>query len=364
MPPKLKDIAPPVSTQTYSDVVTAGPRLLPQKIIQTYESGEWEVFTEECAFNLKSSYLDVKRLGGSGDQGIDVAAFLSDKGFNGVWDNYQCKHYDHPLHPSDALKEIGKLCYYTHIKEYTIPRCYYFVAPQGVGTTLAKLLRGKHKDLQSMLIERWKKNCETEISKNPIPLEGLFLSYVQNFDFSIFKDITVLRLIEMHSKSPNHRSRFGGGLPVRPISQEPPDQIAKSEQVYIRKLLSAYAEYLGISDCTTEGINNNSRLETHLKKARIQFYCAESLNKFSRDHLEIGEFERLQDNILAGIENVILSEHKHGFDRVVAAVQEAFKLQVDFHPLKDRIEILDRGGVCHQLANDNKLSWANKDQNG
>ena len=358
-----KEIKSPSFVPSYSDVVTAGPKLLPQKIIQTYESGEWEIFIEEYAYCLKSAYHDVKRFGGSGDQGIDVAAFLTDKGFNGTWDNYQCKHYDHSLHPGDALKEIGKLCYYTYLKEYTIPRYYYFVAPKGVGTTLAKLLRGKHEDLQKQLIEKWKKNCETEICKVPVPLEGDFLEYVKNFDFSIFKDITVLRLIELHSQSPNHRSRFGGGLPVRPIAETPPDQIATSEQVYIQKLMSAYAEFLGILNCTQENVDANLKLQTHLKNARIQFYCAESLHKFSRDNLEAGEFERLQDNILAGIENIIIAEHKNGFNRVVAAVQEAFKLQLDFHPLKDRIEIFDRGGICHQLANDNKLTWANKDQN-
>lgn len=360
---ELKEIVSPSSAPTYSDVVNNGPKLLPQKIIQTYESGEWEIFTEECAYTLKTEYIDVKRFGGSGDQGIDIAAFKTAEGFNGAWDSYQCKHYDRTLQPADALKELGKLCYYTFKKEYTIPDSYFFVAPRGVGTTLAKLLRGKQASLNQMLIDKWSKYCEKEISSEPIPLDDKLLKFIQEFDFSIVKDITVLRLIEIHSKSPTHRTRFGGGLPLRPISETPPDEIAVAEQIYIRKLLSAYAEYLGAESCNSSDVNSNAKLKSHLEKARIQFYCAESLNKFSRDYLEVGEFERLQENIYAGIENIILSEHKNGLERVMAVVQEAFKLQIDSHPLKDRIEVLDRGGICHQLANDNKLSWANSEQN-
>lgn len=360
---ELKDITPPPPSPSYSDVVNSGPKLSPQKIIQTYEDGEWEIFIEECALSLKDIYIDVKRLGGAGDQGVDVGGFKDASGFKGKWDNYQCKHYDHALFPSDALKELGKLCYYTHLGEFSIPEVYYFVAPKGVGTTLSKLLRGKHSELRAMLIAKWSKVCESEITKGKkILLEGDFLDYVNSFDFSIVKDITPLRLIEIHSKTQYHRARFGGGLPVRPVSDTPPTEIASTEQVYINKLLTAYAEYLGIEECTHDDVEKSKKLKSHLQNARIQFYCAESLNKFSRDCLENGEFERLQDNIYSGIENIILSQHNNGFERVVAAVQEAFKLQIDFHPLKDRIEVMDRGGICHQLANNNKLSWSNREQ--
>jgi len=111
-----------------------------------------------------------------------------------------------------------------------------------------------------------------------------------------------------------------------------------------------------------DDVESNAALKLHLRTARIQFYCAESLHKFSRDYLEAGEFERLQDEIYTGIENIILSEHSHGFQRVVNAVQEAFKIQIDSHPLKDRLEPRDRAGICHQLANNNKISWANDSQ--
>jgi hypothetical protein len=106
-----------------------------------------------------------------------------------------------------------------------------------------------------------------------------------------------------------------------------------------------------------DDVDNNSALKQHLQKARIQFYSAESLHKFSRDYLPAGEYERLQDFIYEGIENIILSEHKHGFEKVKNAVQEAYKIQIDSHPLKERLEPLDRAGICHQLANNDRLKW-------
>ena len=57
------------------------------------------------------------------------------------WDNYQCKHYKDPLAPGDVWLELGKLIYYTQRGEYTFPRKYFFVAPQGAGNKLSRLLR-------------------------------------------------------------------------------------------------------------------------------------------------------------------------------------------------------------------------------
>ena len=169
-------------------------------------------------------------------------------------------------------------------------------------------------------------------------------------------------MLEMHSTSPNHHFRFGGGLPARPPADNPPDDIASIEAVYIQKLFSAYAEYLKKDSCDIADIENIEELKKHMRRARIQFYCAESLHKFSRDCLPQGEFERLQDEIYDGIENIILTQHSHGYDRVKNAVQEAFKIQIDSHPLKERLELVDRAGICHQLANNDRISWANHEQ--
>lgn len=363
MKPELKEIIIPVAPPTYIDVINNGPQIMPQQRVQLYDDKEWERFVEECTHSFKQGYKDIRRAGGAGDQGVDIAAFRTDQGFSGNWDNYQCKHYDHALYPSDAYLELAKLCYYTFIKAYSIPENYYFVAPQGVGTSLSKLIRNNRDELRHLLIAEWEDKCESKItSKQRVPLAGELKAYVEAFDFSIVKDISVLELLDIHRKTPYYHHRFGGGLPSRPKADSPPEGIAEIEAVYIQKLLCAYAEFLNKEKCTLADADGHSALKKHLRDARVHFYCAESLHKFSRDYLETGEFERLQDAFFLGIENIILCEHSHGFERVKSAVQEAYKIQIDSHPLKERLELTDRAGICHQLANTDRLSWANRDQ--
>ena len=360
----FREIKLPTPTPTHHDIVTHGPTITPQGHIKLYSDKQWEEFTEECAEALNPKYKKVRRYSGAGDQGIDIAGYKTDQ-LDGPWDNYQCKHYAAALSLTDILLELGKLCHYTFIGTYTIPENYYFVAPQGISTSLAKILRNNHTDLKRNLIKNWKKYCEKKItSKQKILLTGDFKKYVEAFDFAIIKDKTVLEMLAIHRSNASyyHNLRFGGGLPARPENEKPPESIAEIEAVYIQKLLNAYAEFLQKESCNMDEVEKHDKLKRHLRDARIHFYCAESLQKFSRDCLDFGEFERLQNNIFTAIINIIDAEHPHGYSRVISAIQEAFSVQIDSHPLKERLESMDRAGICHQLANNNKLSWANSDQ--
>ena len=84
-------------------------------------------------------------------------------------------------------------------------------------------MRGTHVKLKQLLISEWENYCETKItSKYSVHLNGKFKEYVEGFDFSIVKDISVLRLLEIHRKTPYYHHRFGGVLPSRPIADKPP----------------------------------------------------------------------------------------------------------------------------------------------
>lgn len=134
----MKLIAPDTLTAYPSVAYVSSGVPIPKPLrVTTFSPGEWESFTEEWATSLEQSYARVARFGGSGDLGVDVVGFVGDTWKTG-WDNYQCKHYDHPLRPSDIWIEIGKIIYYSYKNEYTVPRKYYFVASQNVGTSLQK----------------------------------------------------------------------------------------------------------------------------------------------------------------------------------------------------------------------------------
>jgi hypothetical protein len=114
--------APP-STLLTATQMQSGPAIEPLKRLFLYSADEWEGFIDEwAAVCLKAKYKEVQRFAGANDKGIDIAGFADGGLLLGVWDNYQCKHYDHALHPGDAWPEIGKILWYSFKGHYKPPR--------------------------------------------------------------------------------------------------------------------------------------------------------------------------------------------------------------------------------------------------
>ena len=341
----------------YVDTVTNGQPILPIERIRLYSGTQWEEFVLEWAHALKSKYCFVERCGGAGDMGRDIIAYPKKDNYD-IWDNYQCKHYDHPLRPSDIWIELGKFVYYTYICEYSCPRKYMFVAPQGAGTTLAKLLK-MPEELRQKLISNWDGYCRNEITKNKdIPLDSEMLDYLNKLDFSIFGYIPPLHLIDEHCSTPYHYARFGGRLPDRPDCPIPPDKPASTEMIYLKKLFEAYGDHLKHDVQNHSDIEHEHDLKDHYIDSRFQFYSAESLRNFSRDTLPEGIYDELQEEIHDGIRDIMRDKHDDGYRRVIAVVKEARQLHLTSNPLLHRLTIRDRGGICHQLANDrDEVRW-------
>ena len=241
----LKEIKPKSPTSLASSAhVQAGAPIPKAARIRLFAPTEWEEFVEEWETSLNGAYKKVRRLGSAGDKGVDIAGFASDPGFQGIWDNYQCKHYDHPLRPGDVWVEIGKIIYYAHVGEYVPPRKHFFIGSQGIGTALEKLLNDPTK-LKEQVRANWDKHCKTgRTTTGEIQLTGDLLKFFEAFDITIFSSKSHLELIESHSKTVYHVVRFGGGLPPRPDPEAPPSVPAAHESRYIRQLLDAYGDHL------------------------------------------------------------------------------------------------------------------------
>jgi hypothetical protein len=349
--PLPEPAVPPVAPAT----VAAGPLIAPIDRIKLFGPTEWEEFVVEWAESLKASYAEVGRLGGPGDQGRDVIGIADD----GSWDNYQCKHYGHPLAPSQVWTELGKLLYYTYTGAFARPRQYFFVAPQGVGTTLSNLLRQPER-LRQGLLDNWATYCEANITATEnISLDNGLREYINAFDFAIFGTIAPHRLLDGHAKTRWHVARFGGGLPTRPTPELPPATPTPAEARYVRALLDAYSDHLRQSVDALEDLPDESPLGSHFADARREFYSAEALRAFSRDTLPRGSFEELQDQVYSGISDELRDDHDDGYRRVRAVVKTARTLALDGHALNTSMTPRDRGGICHQLANDGTIEkWA------
>lgn len=355
-----KEIAAPAALGVTAALVTQGPVIPPQCQLLLYSADQWEGFVQEWAhYCLKKQYVKVQRFSGSGDMGVDVAGFADAKLLMGVWDNYQCKHYDHALMPSDVWAELGKIIWYSYSGEYHPPRRHYFVAPRGAGTSLSALLSNAPK-LRAELIAQWDKKVKGAIKKDHlILLEGQLREYLDAFDFSIFDAKTSLQLIEDHRFSPVHAARFGGGLPQRPVPVAPPLSMAPFESKYVKELLGAYAEHLKTPVVELAGLSSQ-KLKDHFRRQREAFYQAESLRVFARDTVPEGTFESLQDDIFDGVVDAHEADHPDGYAKVCAVTKAARELQITSNALITCAKPKDRDGICHQLVNEDRLKWTQK----
>ena len=360
----MRKVPPPVPIQQppapppglTADVVAAGLPVHPEDRVRLFSADQWERFVQEWVDSLREEYEMVERCGGAGDMGRDVIATVT--GGNGAWDNYQCKRYENALTPSEVWVELGKLAYYTLKGEYSYPRRYYFVAPQGVGPKLSNLLKKPHK-LRDELLANWDKTCRTEITKTEVvECDAVMKAHIASLDFSIFQTKPLLRIIEGHAKTRWYVARFGGGLRPRAEPLPPPSVPAANEAVFVRELRRAYADHLkqDVKDLDA-GLATRDDLREHFHDARVEFYSAEGLRTFSRDTLPQGEFEKLQDEVHSGIKDDERGDHADGYHRVLAVVKTARALQLTSNPLTTRIHTRDRGGICHQLANGGKVRW-------
>ncbi|MBL4759880.1 MAG: hypothetical protein JKY80_03380 [Mariprofundaceae bacterium] len=354
----FKELNPKPQKGLYSsEHVMTGIPIPKTKRVENFSPDEWEEFTEEWAYSLEEAYAKVKRFGGAGDQGLDVIGFISDSTFSGGWDNYQCKHYDHPLRPSDIWVEIGKIIYYSFSGEYPAPRTYYFVAPREVGTTLGKLL-SKPNELKQKVKENWGKYIQDNISSTfSAKLEDNLLIYFDKFDFSIFDSISLSELVIGHSKTTFHTVRFGGGLEMRPEVIIPHTNTTTVDSRYVQQLLSAYGDCEGVEVKGLSWLDDKPKYKTDFNRQRERFYHAESLRNFSRDNVPEGIYEQLQEDVYQGVIDTCESKFDDGFIRMRSTLAQSAQLSMGSSPLHSVTRIADKQGICHQLADEDRLMW-------
>ena len=353
----VRDLHPPTpSTALTAARAEHGPRISPRKVIQTYDPEEWEVFIEEWATGLSPKYVGVRRFGGSGDRGVDVAGFKTDRGFEEEWDCFQGKHYDRSLTPSNAWPEMLKVFLLpVRTPLYTLPSSYSFIAPRGLGTHLAHLI-STPTELRAKFLEQVESSAAKPFKELNDDTRSAVHALASATDFSMFGSVEVLALLDQHKATPYYAARFGGGLPTRPTSEDPPRTVRPEELVYLTKLVDAYQERHVIVDSIASA-EVHTKAGAHLQRQRESFFRAEALRTFARDQVLPNTFEGLQNELFDAVIETAEAEHTDGLERLRHTLEQAVNAQLSANALIQVTEPADRRGICHQLANDDRLTW-------
>lgn len=352
-PPRLSDLEAPAMPS--APVSISGPPVTPAQRIAFYSPDEWEDFIREWATALGASYVQVKRLGGPNDKGADVAGFKTAHGFEGDWDCFQGKHYAKPLSWSDAFPEMLKIFIGAVAGHYKLPSTYAFLAPKGCGTSFNRLL-SKPTELQQKFL------AELDSTKGiaahlEASLRDRVRTLAEGTDFVMFKSVELVDAIATHRTTAYHVARFGGPLPPRPPATGAPTTISPSETRYVAQLMEVYCEDQATDDLTPSTLHTLPRLAAHFQRQRESFYSAESLRLHARDAVPPGTFEALQNDVESGVIEIAEARHASSMERLTRVLQASTQVDLSSHVLTTISRTDDRKGICHQLANDNRLTW-------
>ena len=261
----------PIPTLTPTQAAAGAP-ILPIKRVWVMSDKEFEKLVEAWVDTLKNRYVSVAHFGGTGDKGVDIAGFCDGSGFQGVWDAYQCKQLDHPLYPTEAYPEVGKLIWHIARGDYAAPRTYSFVGSRDLGTTLSQLLYDAAK-FKSEVERHWDTHVANAITETDVvKLTGDVKNAFEHLDFRIFKHQKLQAILNDVKGSAYYIATFGGGLPPRPEPAAAPVQLQASEIVYVEKLRRAYSAHSGKPIPDANAIAAARPFNKHFERQRRAFY--------------------------------------------------------------------------------------------
>lgn len=353
---------PPLPLLTPQQILL-GPPVHPLDRVSLYNDTDFERFIQEWAYyylqEKSGQYVRVVRLGGSGDLGRDVIGYLVDPPQPAQFDVYQCKHYADKLTPGDMWLELGKLCYFTYSGLMMMPRFYYVVAPRDIGPGFQALL-DKPDSIRKQLLDHWDDKCARKINlPSGVPMQQGLCDHILAFDFSVVRHKPILEIINNLRLTPCYAPRFGGGLQLPPPPDVPPPSTpAPHETRYVEQLVAAYRDEKKDHQLNIGTLPAHPELDKHFKRSRERFYCAETLQRFARDALIGGPgFSDIQDQVFDAVVDVAEAEHRSGYKRVLDVTSQAKSTQITNHPLREYLKPRSLMGICHQLANDDRLRW-------
>lgn len=331
----------------------------PKKIVSFYDPDEFEEFVKEWVPALETKYTLVERHGGSGDHGIDVAGYLSQQRLEGEWHNYQCKRYSSALTWSTAAVEMRKMFVFAEAGHFTVPTRYIFVAP-AISRSLPRHF-AKPTDSKAKFLAEFDTSADKFVTALPPIRRKAVRDFAAATDFSIFECVDLDEMLKLHSTTRHWAERFPHAQLSRgPEMMLPPEQHGEMESRYVQQLLDVYRERYPDAISNLQHVSGIAAADAHLKRQRVAFYAAESLRVFARDANTPGYFERVMEDVYDIVVEVADCSYPDGWERHGAVMNAAGSVQLTPTILTPFVQPNTRKGICHHLANKDRLTWCRK----
>jgi hypothetical protein len=302
----------------------------------------------------KKEHLEVQRFTGPGDMGRDVVGYLTSERHDGPWHNYQCKQYGRTLPTALGLAELGKVLYYSHYGEFTLPTAYFFVAPRGVNRNLRRYI-SKPSELRSVLLSRWDEYCAKTIAEGQtITLTPELRAHIGTWNPASVSVVSLDEILSDPAAKPVLQSWFG----VDPGPAPPgvvPEDIEEHEMPYIQQLIDAYAERECCTMDKAEALSHEVH-GGHLKRQRERFFDADAFARFYRDNTMQADIDILRHDMRHGIAETHSADHPDSLCRVDAVMMQAAVVSPS-GALARHARVAVRQGICHHFANEGTLIW-------
>jgi hypothetical protein len=340
----------------------AGLPVHPLDRLASFSADDFERFILEWADGYLPHCVagvdQVQQRGGSGDKGRDIVVWLDPPStFPRRWRLYQCKRYNDRLGAGVAAAEIGKVLYYTSKGDYCAPQQYWFVTHKGVTGDLQDLLDDPAK-LRQFILDNCQKYCAKKITAQEVALTDSLRAHIKAFEFSVFRAMQPLDLINEHAQTKYHLAVFGLPLVQRPPPPQPPSDVAAEETAYVTQLYAVIAEHLGVDVKAVADFARNHKMQRIFDRSRITFYSAEGLKELARDQMDDATFfDSLLGHFKDGLFYAYSAAGQSGLERLGATVLASQSLQLVAHVLEPHATPADREGICHHLANDGTIVW-------
>lgn len=151
-----------------------------------------------------------------------------------------------------------------------------------------------------------------------------------------------------------------------PKELEPPKDIAPEEEIYVRELLTAYADAEKAGTLTQADLDALPlRYKRNFSDQRINYYSAVRIDRFVRESIADGddEVKKWKSGTLDYIKDTLWDDYDNGYKRLIAVMKKVVDSSTTsvITSFDSLVSAKEKKGVCHMLVNDGRIKWVDED---